>query len=82
MGMYQARVADPALCEEIAVLARKYLEDPRCDGIREIDRLISGAVSESRWDDVSKWHRVRLRYLRFKQQNHVAAKMLSPRSAA
>jgi len=78
MGMYQARAADPGLCEEIAALARKYLEDPRCDGMREIDRLISGAVDEGRWDDVSKWHRVRLRYMRFKQQRRVAANMLSP----
>ena len=64
-------------CEEIGELARKYLEDPHCDGAREIDRAIMQAMHEARWDDVSKWHRVRLRYLRFKKERFVAAQMIA-----
>ena len=66
------------LCEEIAELARIHLQDPRDDGIVEIDGQIASAVAESRWDDVSKWHRVRLRLLRYRQQSYVAARLLSP----
>ena len=70
-----------SLGEEIAGLARKYLEDPIRDGMREIDRQIVQAVGESRWDDVSKWHRVRLRYMRFKSERRAAAQLLSPRDS-
>ena len=65
------------LCDEIAGLARKYLEDPKSGGVQEIDRIILGAVGDSRWDDVSKWHRVRLRLLRFQEQRSAAARLLS-----
>jgi hypothetical protein len=67
--------SDAKLCEEIAELARKYLEDTRCGGIQEIDRIILSAVGDSRWDDVSKWHRVRLRYLRFQQERRAVAQL-------
>ena len=66
------------LCDEIAGLARKYLEDPHCGGIEEIDHIILKAVADSQWDDVSKWHRVRLRMIRFQQERYVAARFLGP----
>jgi hypothetical protein len=57
-----------SLCEEIAALARAHLIDSDRDGLQAIDRQCSDALAEGRWDDVGKWHRVRLRYLRFRQQ--------------
>ena len=54
--------------DEVAELARKYLEEPDRGGYREIERQCHEAAGESRWDDVSKWHRVRLRYLRLQQE--------------
>ena len=56
------------MSEEIAGLARRHLEAPGRAGIADIDAHIIAATEESRWDDVSKWHRVRLRYLRFEQE--------------
>lgn len=70
------------MCEEIAGLARKYMEDSHCDGLREIDGLILEATDESRWEDVSKWHRVRIRFLRFQQERVTMAQYLSPASRA
>ncbi len=58
------------MCEEIAALARNYLENPNHGGLGEIDRIIARASAEARWEDVSKWHRVRLRFIRFRQQGH------------
>jgi hypothetical protein len=68
---------DPGLCDEIARLARKYLEDPRSGGVHEIDRIIDTAKGDSRWDDVSKWHRVRLRLQRYQQERQAAARLIS-----
>lgn len=73
------RVASPF--DEIAGLARSYLEDPRSGGIHEIEEIIEKATDESRWDDVGKWHRVRLRLLRYKQQRVATARMLMPSGA-
>jgi hypothetical protein len=61
------------LCEEIAELARRYLENPHGGGIQEIDHAIEQATAEARWDDVGKWTRVRLRFLRFQQQGFATA---------
>lgn len=57
-----------AMCEEIAGLARRHLEAPGRAGIADIDAHISQAASEGHWDEVSKWHRVRLRYMRFERE--------------
>ena len=81
MGTQVERDETASPSEEIAGIARQYLEDPHRDGMGEIDRHIVQAVSESRWDDVSKWHRVRLRYMRFKQERSAAAQLLSPRDS-
>ena len=68
----QARQA-AAMCEEIAGLARRHLEAPGKSGLDDIDAHIMAATEEARWDDVSKWHRVRLRYIRFEQERALGA---------
>ncbi len=55
--------------DEIGVLARRYLDESGSYGLERIDGRIARATERSDWDDVSKWHRVRLRFLRF-QQDH------------
>ncbi len=62
-----------AMCEEIAGLARRHLEAPGKSGLEDIDAHIMQATEEARWDDVSKWHRVRLRYIRFEQERGLRA---------
>ena len=52
----------------IAVLAERYLMEPGSRGLQAIDGHIEAAMADSRWDDMSKWHRVRLRLLRLQQQ--------------
>ena len=63
------------MCEEIAGLARRLLEAPGRSGMRDIDAHIEAATEESRWEDLSKWHRVRLRYLRFEQDRALGRAM-------
>jgi len=55
-------------CDEIAGLARRHLEAPDAGGLQDIDAHILAAEDEARWDDMSKWHRVKLRYIRFQQE--------------
>ncbi|MCW3847092.1 hypothetical protein OF829_07560 [Sphingomonas sp. LB-2] len=69
MDEQQRRAAE--MCEEIAGLARRHLEAPDGVGIEDIDAHIMAATQEGRWDDVSKWHRVRLRYIRFQQEREL-----------
>jgi len=57
-----------SICDEIAVLAERYLMEPGSRGLQAIDGHIEAAMADSRWDDMSKWHRVRLRLLRLQQQ--------------
>jgi len=59
---------DQKLCDEIAGLARRHLEAPGSAGMQDIDAQIMAAAEEARWDDMSKWHRVKLRYIRFRQE--------------
>jgi len=61
------------LCDEIAGLARRHLEAPGREGMQDIDAHIMHATEEARWDDVSKWHRVKLRYMRFRQEQALRA---------
>ena len=56
------------VCDEIAVLAQQYLMEPGSRGIMRIDRLIEEAMCDARWDDMSKWHRVRFRVIRLQQR--------------
>ena len=53
--------------DEIADLAGQFLVLPEAEGLARIDVQITRATDESRWDDVSKWHRVRFRLIRLQQ---------------
>ena len=55
-------------CEEVGELAQRYLNNPGFGGVCEIDLRIAEAMADSRWDDMSKWHRVKLRLIRMQQQ--------------
>lgn len=61
--------------DEIGELARKYLEEPGMRGLQKIDEQINLAKDESRWDDMSKWHRVRFRLLRMQQERAINARL-------
>ncbi|MEI9853129.1 MAG: hypothetical protein WDN24_22355 [Sphingomonas sp.] len=78
MGEQESRDSGTKRSDEVARLARRYLDDPGDDGLAEIDRHVTDAAAESRWDDVSKWHRVRLRYLRYRQQQDLARRQARP----
>lgn len=60
-------VAGPGGGDEIAELAGHYLLLPEGEGLARIDVEIAGATADSRWDDLSKWHRVRFRLIRLHQ---------------
>lgn len=57
--------------DEIAILAEQYLMEPGSRGLQRIDEHIKAAMHDSRWDDMSKWHRVRFRLIRLQQQRAV-----------
>jgi hypothetical protein len=61
--------------DDIADLARKYLEEPGMRGLQKIDEHISLAMGDSRWDDMSKWHRVRFRLMRMQQERAINAQL-------
>ena len=54
--------------DEVGEVARRYLEESGSYGLERIDAHIARATEKSEWDEVSKWHRVRLRFLRFQQE--------------
>jgi len=56
------------LCEEVAELARGYLNNPGSGGMRAIESRISDALADARWDDMSKWHRVKFRLMRMQRE--------------
>lgn len=53
---------------EVAALARSFLDDSNSGGLEAIERECLRAVTDGRWDDVNKWHRVRLRFMRFRNE--------------
>jgi len=57
----------PGATDEIAELAGQYLLLPEREALARIDAEIARATDESRWDDLSKWHRVRFRLIRLHQ---------------
>jgi hypothetical protein len=59
---------DKTMCEEIAGLARRHLEAPGRSGLQDIESQIEQATRAAHWDEVSKWHRVRLRYIRLDRE--------------
>jgi len=65
---------DGAEGDAIADLARRYLMEPET-GVERVDAHIDRARADSRWDDMSMWHRVRLRLLRFQRERAVARRL-------
>ncbi|GEM_PF-1371916 len=68
MNIPVQNIAGPGGGDEIADLAGHYLLLPEREGLARIDAEIARVTSESLWDDVSKWHRVRLRLIRLHHQ--------------
>lgn len=66
--MIHVRPAAQPAGDAIADLAGQYLVLPDGEGLARIDVQIARATDESRWDDLSKWHRVRFRLIRLQQQ--------------
>ena len=62
-------------CDDIAELARAYLCEPGTKGLQKIDEHIRLAMGESRWDDMSKWHRVRFRLMRLQQEQAIGERL-------
>ena len=54
--------------DEIARLARTMDLVHGDRGVEAVDRNIEQATGQGEWDDVSKWHRVRLRLIRLQQE--------------
>jgi hypothetical protein len=61
--------------DDIGDLARQYLEEPGTRGLQKIDEHISLAMGDSRWDDMSKWHRVRFRLMRMQQERAIGQRL-------
>jgi hypothetical protein len=61
--------------DEIAELARHYLLEPGDNGVALVEAQILRAMADSRWDDMSMWHRVKLRLLRFRREVAVARRL-------
>ncbi len=74
--------AAPGRGDEIAELAAKYLKEPGVRGLEMIDARIYAAMGDSEWDEVSKWHRVRLRLLRMRQQRTMIEQLGRPGGGA
>lgn len=55
------------MSDEVAVMAQRYLLSPKGDGFERVEREIAQAQADSRWDDLSTWHRVRLRMIRMER---------------
>lgn len=62
-----------SICDEVADLARQYMMEPGLRGLQRIDEKIDSAMHGSRWDELSKWHRVRFRLLRMQRQQGAIA---------
>jgi hypothetical protein len=61
--------------DEIADLARGFMLEPGTRGVERVDLQIEHAKADSRWDDMSMWHRVRFRLLRFRREQAVARRL-------
>jgi len=61
------------ISDEVAKLAREYMMEPGPRGLQRIDEKIDSAMHGSRWDEMSKWHRVRFRLLRLQRQQGAIA---------
>jgi hypothetical protein len=65
--MIHVKPAPPPPVDEIAELAGQFLLLPEGEALARIDAEVERATVESRWDDLSKWHRVRFRLIRLHQ---------------
>ena len=72
--------AYPYAGDEIADLARQFMLHPGADGVDRVDAQIEHAEADSRWDDMSMWHRVRLRLLRFQRERAMAKRLSCERA--
>jgi hypothetical protein len=61
--------------DAIAELARQFMLEPGVRGVERVDAHIERAMADSRWDDMSMWHRVRFRLLRFRRAQDVAQRL-------
>ena len=61
--------------DEIGEIARLYMLQPDRDGLGEVECNISRALVEGAWDELSKWHRVKLRLQRLLQERDVARRL-------
>ena len=75
MGTFNNSQASTGSGDDIADLARQYLEEPGSRGLQKIDEHIKVAMGDSRWDDMSKWHRVRFRLMRMQQERAIGARL-------
>jgi len=66
MNIPVQNLSGPEAPDEIAELAGQYLLLPEREALARIDAEIVRST-ESRWDDLSKWHRVRFRLIRLHQ---------------
>jgi hypothetical protein len=71
----QAYPQAPPQGDDIAELAMLYMLEPGIRGVERVDVHIDRAMADSRWDDMSMWHRVRLRLLRFQRARAVAQQL-------
>ncbi len=61
--------------DDIAELARRYLDEPGSRGLQQVDEQIAQAMGDARWDEMSKWHRVRYRLMRMQQERSSREKL-------
>jgi hypothetical protein len=71
--MEQGKVGD-----EIAEIASKYMLLPEASRTDKIASNICRALSDGNWDDLNKWHRVRLRLTRLCKQRSLATQPNEP----
>ena len=56
-------------CDEIAILAKQCMSLGVAKGHEAIELNIAAAVAGGRWEEMNKWHRVRLRARRLQQES-------------
>lgn len=73
---YQDKLGMPANSDdEIGALAKHYMLAADGDGLRQIECNIARALSDGQWDDLGKWHRVKLRLLRMQQEREATVRL-------
>ena len=70
-----ARIASDSRCDEVAALAQLQIEQHGARALHGIDEQILRVMAEGNWDEMSKWHRVRLRVIRLQQASALAQQL-------